>query len=341
MDTLSTGTISILIGLLTGGIFGVFAQQSRFCLRAATVEFWRGEIGSKFAIWLLAFSAALIATQVLISLGWLESDSIRQLTTTGSLSGAIIGGSLFGWGMVMARGCASRLLVLSGTGNQRALVAGLVVTLVSQASLRGGLSPAREEAASWWLINANQRDISQWMPEGTALVAGAVLLAVGSWLAWRHNTRLYFAAGALIVGLSVALGWGLTAWHAGWSFDIVAVKSVSFTGPSADTLMGFINMSSIEPSFDIGIVLGVFAGSFVASVLTRQFQWQSFTEQTGLTRYLAGACLMGFGGMLAGGCAVGAGVTGGAVMALTAWIALLFMWLNAGLADWVFDRRTG
>lgn len=47
---------------------------------------------------------------------------------------------------------------------------------------------------------------------------------------------------------------------------------------------------------------------------------------------------MGFGGMLAGGCAVGAGVTGGAVMALTAWVALLFMWLAAGLADWVLDR---
>ncbi|MEZ5799744.1 MAG: YeeE/YedE thiosulfate transporter family protein [Nitratireductor sp.] len=30
-----------------------------------------------------------------------------------------------------------------------------------------------------------------------------------------------------------------------------------------------------------------------------------------MLRYLVGASLMGFGGMLAGGCAVGAGVTGG------------------------------
>ena len=102
--------------------------------------------------------------------------------------------------------------------------------------------------------------------------------------------------------------------------------------------MGFINMPTVPPSFDIGIVLGVFACSFLASVLTGQFQLQAFTDQTGLTRYLIGACLMGFGGMLAGGCAVGAGVTGGAVMALTAWVALLFMWLAAGLADWVLDR---
>jgi uncharacterized membrane protein YedE/YeeE len=48
---------------------------------------------------------------------------------------------------------------------------------------------------------------------------------------------------------------------------------------------------------------------------------------------------MGFGGMLAGGCAVGAGVTGGAVMALTAWVALFFMWLSAGITDRVLDYR--
>jgi uncharacterized membrane protein YedE/YeeE len=42
---------------------------------------------------------------------------------------------------------------------------------------------------------------------------------------------------------------------------------------------------------------------------------------------------MGFGSMLAGGCAIGAGVTGGAIFALTAWITLLGMWVGAGLTD--------
>ena len=43
-----------------------------------------------------------------------------------------------------------------------------------------------------------------------------------------------------------------------------------------------------------------------------------------------------FGSMLAGGCAVGAGVTGGSIFALTAWITLLGMWVGAGLTDrWI------
>jgi uncharacterized protein len=46
--------------------------------------------------------------------------------------------------------------------------------------------------------------------------------------------------------------------------------------------------------------------------------------------------LMGFGAMLAGGCAVGAGITGGSIFALTAWLALAGMWVGAGLADrWI------
>ena len=57
-----------------------------------------------------------------------------------------------------------------------------------------------------------------------------------------------------------------------------------------------------------------------------------------MRRYLFGAVLMGFGAMLAGGCAVGAGVTGSSVFALTAWLVLAGMWLGAGLTDRLVDR---
>jgi hypothetical protein len=50
---------------------------------------------------------------------------------------------------------------------------------------------------------------------------------------------------------------------------------------------------------------------------------------------------MGFGAMLAGGCAVGAGITGASVFALTAWIVLAGMWLGAGITDYFVDRRSG
>jgi len=38
---------------------------------------------------------------------------------------------------------------------------------------------------------------------------------------------------------------------------------------------------------------------------------------------------MGIGAMLAGGCAVGAGVSGGAILSVTAWTAVFSMWVGA------------
>ncbi len=107
-DWLGDGEVILLIGLLVGLAFGVFGQQSEFCLRAASVEFWHGKSGPRLAVWLLAFSAALLGTQYQLLSGSLLASDIRQLTGTGSMSGAIIGGALFGLGMVLARGCASR-----------------------------------------------------------------------------------------------------------------------------------------------------------------------------------------------------------------------------------------
>jgi uncharacterized membrane protein YedE/YeeE len=49
--------------------------------------------------------------------------------------------------------------------------------------------------------------------------------------------------------------------------------------------------------------------------------------------------MMGFGAMLAGGCAVGAGVTGGMVFSLTAWISLAAIWISAMFTDRVMDGR--
>jgi uncharacterized membrane protein YedE/YeeE len=91
--------------------------------------------------------------------------------------------------------------------------------------------------------------------------------------------------------------------------------------------------------FDIGLVPGVFIGSFVAAALAGELKLEGFQGGQAMRRYIAGAVLMGFGGMLAGGCAVGAGVSGAAVFTLTAWVTLFAMWGAAMFTDWWMDRR--
>jgi uncharacterized membrane protein YedE/YeeE len=328
-------------GLLVGFAFGACAQRSKFCLRAAVIEFSQGQFGPKLAIWLLTFSAALAATQMAIAVGLLDVSEARQLAARGSLSGSILGGLMFGAGMIMARGCASRLLVLSATGNLRALVTGLILTIVAQASLRGVLSPARESLSEIWTVQGGpSRNLLSLVNADAVL--GAVLgvsgLAFAGWLARRARVGAVTALSAIGVGLAVFAGWLITYTLSQHSFSPITIKSVSFTGPSADTLMGLINSPSVPLGFDIGLVPGVFAGALIASLLGRDWQLQGFHDGLSMRRYAAGAFLMGFGGMLAGGCAVGAGVTGGAIFAVTAWLALAAMWLGALVTHVMMDK---
>jgi len=331
-DVISDPAKACLGGLAIGLAFGVFAQSSRFCLRSACLEFWKMNLGRSVVVWLMVFGAALTGAQLLFLGGLIDASEIRQLSTTGTLSGAIIGGLMFGIGMIMARGCASRLLVLSGTGNMRALVTGLIVTVIAQAALSGVLSPMRTALSGLWSVGPDARNLMLHMPEQSGLILGVATLALAGWLAIREKLNPGSALLAMALGATVALGWGFTAGLSRISFSPVPVNSVSFTGPSADTLMALITSPAMTLEFSLGLVPGVFAGSLISALVRREFALQVFDAQTGMLRYLAGAVLMGFGGMLAGGCAVGAGVTGGSVMSLTAWVALFCMWIGAGLA---------
>ena len=319
-------------GIVTGLLFGAAAQHSRFCLRAATVELASGRFSDRMGIWLLTFGAALVATQGAILAGLLDISSARQIAATGSMSGAILGGAMFGVGMILSRGCASRLLVLSGTGNLRALITGLVLTLVAQASYTGVLAPAREVLSGLWTVpggEARSLLTLYGIGHGQAVLMGAGVLALGFGLTWRAGVPRTEALAAAAVGLAVALGWVLTGLVVQASFEPLSPSSVTFTGPATDTLMALVNERSLSASFGLGLVPAVFVGSLVTALATGQFRIQRFSAETGMERYFIGAALMGFGAMLAGGCAVGAGVSGGAIFAITAWVALFSMWVGA------------
>lgn len=341
IDRFGDGAVLMMAGALVGVIFGATAQHSRFCLRAASIEVASGSFGPRLSIWVIAFSAGVMAVQGAIALGILDVTEARPLAATGSLSGAIIGGLMFGVGMILARGCASRLLILSATGNLRALVTGLVLTLVAQSALRGVLAPAREAFGALWLVpGGDARNILLYLGIGPGVAAGiaALVLLAGLWLAYLRAVRPSHAIAGVFVGLAVALGWLATYMIAQTSFEVVPISSVTFTGPSADTLMGLVNSTTLPLGFGVGLVPGVFVGAAAMAIATREWKIERFGPDTPMERYLVGAALMGFGSMLAGGCAVGAGMSGGAIFALTAWVAVFCMWIGAMATHLVMGR---
>ena len=75
----------------------------------------------------------------------------------------------------------------------------------------------------------------------------------------------------------------------------------------------------------VGVVLGALASALAA----REFRWEAFDDHHEMKRHISGAVLMGVGGVLAGGCTIGQGLTAGSLLAVSFPIALLGILIGA------------
>ncbi|WP_424941810.1 YeeE/YedE family protein [Aliiroseovarius crassostreae] len=327
VEDLSPRAASVWFGLALGLGFGVLAFLTRFCLRRGLVG-PAAERRSALATWLLALSVALLGTQALAWTGWLEITDHRLLAANLPLVQVVLGGLLFGAGMVLTRGCLSRLTVLAGGGNLRALVVLGVAALVALSTQKGALAPLRTAVAGFEI------EVGR-LPQ--LLILLPALLTLGLLVKTRLSVTQTILA--ILLGALIPLGWFGTGLALQDEFDPIAVDSIAFTGPWADSLFWSVASSSIEASFGTGLIAGVLIGAFAIALITRQFQWQGFDSPVQMGRYLTGGALMGYGGVLAGGCTVGAGLSGLAILSVTALVALLSIISGALITDRVILRR--
>ena len=143
----------IWAGFLLGCAFGVAARLSRFCLlRGLRQQLQRASPDNDGApalqAFALALAVALIASQALAFGGQIDLNTAQVVRANFSVTGTLLGGLLFGAGMVLARSCGARALVLLAGGNLRALVTLLCLGLAAQATLTGVLVPVLEQFAA-------------------------------------------------------------------------------------------------------------------------------------------------------------------------------------------------
>ena len=316
-ESIGVQTTSVLLGLLMGAAFGVLAERSAFCFRRSLV----GEDRTQAAgVWLAALATAILLTQAAMSFGLVDVAGNRLLAPDMPVAAVAIGGLLFGVGMVLARGCISRLTVLSATGNLRAAVGVLLVALVAHATMKGVLSPLREAAGSVTLPLGRHVSFAA-LPGGAALWTLLLCGGLGLFVLRSGARPSRIVMGALI-GALVPLAMIGTGYLAADPFEPIPAQTLSFTGPFADTLFWLVASSAIPAGFGVGLVGGTLAGSFLSAAMARRLLLQGFSSASETGRFLAGGSLMGFGGVLAGGCTIGAGLSGIAVLSITGALAL-------------------
>ena len=330
---------SVVLGLVLGAVYGALAQRSGFCLRRSLVG-ERNECLPALGVWAMALAVAIAGTQGAVAAGVVSFDVHRFLAPDLPVVAVLVGGALFGAGMVLSGGCVSRLAVLSGAGNLRAVLVLVVFAIVAHAAMKGVLAPLRSALAG---ITVDPGGVALTALPGGAVWAWSLALAAAV-LALRSGASRRHLVMAALIGLLVPLGWVGTGFVLQDDFDPLPLQSLGFTGPTANTLFWTMAATAIPAGFGTGLLAGVVAGSVAAAVSAGEFRWVSLEGPRQTGRYLAGAALMGTGGVLAGGCTVGAGLSGVSTMSIAAILALTAMVVSARIVGKLLAQepaRTG
>lgn len=360
METVNPAAIArtvVLGGLVLGLLLGVIGQATRFCVRGAIADWVDLGKRERFAGWMLAVGVGAIGLQALAATGLV--DATRTLAWSPRLAwmSCIVGGLIFGYGMILADGCPQRSLVKAGSGSLRSALVAVVAALAAVMTLRGVLAPVRANLLDTWSVQLKgPQDLGHVLATATSIpavtlgwVLAALVFAVTVGYAWRkHRSALRETwVGGVGVGLILmAAGYvtgrfGFVAEHpetleAAWlGTQSNRPEGLNFTAPLANALdlLTLWTDKATVPTFGVTLVLGVLIGSYISAKLRREFKLEGFDTPREFGEHVVGAVMMGFGGVTALGCSIGNGVTGlawlssGSILAVAgisggAWLAL-------------------
>lgn len=326
--------------------FGAIAQRTHFCTMGAVADIVNIGDWTRMRMWVMAMGVAMIGFNLMVALGWLDAGKSIYAGPRFLWLSALVGGVLFGFGMVLASGCGSKTLVRIGGGNLKSLVVFVVLGVAAFATLKGITAVARVATVdAVGPTFASGQDLPSLLAAASGIAKGtlaAVLgLAIGGaligWsLARAEGRSRESLLGGLGVGAIVAGVWWVTGRLGHVAEDpntlqeaFVAtnsgrMESLSFVAPVAYTLDWLMFFSDKSKLLTVGIVsvVGVVVGSAAQALAMKSFRWEGFRDAGDTANHLVGALLMGIGGVTALGCTIGEGLSGLSTLSLASFVAL-------------------
>ena len=333
-------------GLAIGCALGALAQATRFCTMGALADWFAYGGTARLMMWMLAVAVAATGSMGLIGAGWLDATRAVPWSDRFLWLSYLVGGAIFGFGMVLASGCPQRNLVKAASGSMKAWVTLIVTAVSAQMTLRGILATPRVgwlDAAGVQL--AHPQDAGSMLASVTGMAAPGlrwmvlvVLLVVVGTLLWRTRPAMERShwVGGIGVGLLVVAAWALTG-HLGFlpehpdTLEAAWMgtashrpEALTFTAPVAHSLdlLTLWSDSNTGATFGVTVTLGVLLGSAASAVWRRDFHVESFRSADDLGNHLLGAVLMGFGGVTAMGCSIGQGISGMSLLSTGSFLAV-------------------
>ena len=346
VDIASLSTQVVVAAFVLGLLFGAIVQRTNFCTMGSIADIVGFGDWTRMRMWALAIAVAVAGTTLLAAFGLIDPADSFYATRRFTPLAYVLGGWLFGFGMVLAGGCGSKALVRAGAGSLKALVVVFVLGLVAYISLRGVLAVVRVNAhrvgrvrpgddqdlpaaAGGWRRFGRSRSASS----VAGLVASALLVFV---LRDRAALTTDVVLGGVGVGAVIVAVWyvsghlghlaehprnarrGLPPNELGPHGSAVVRRSGGLDARLPDVLQ------RQEQGDHDGRCIGMrrAAGAAASSLLSGRFRWEGFRDTEDTANHLAGAALMGFGGVTAMGCTIGQGLSGVSMLAVGSVITL-------------------
>ena len=358
----------IVSSLLLGLVAGFVMHRSDFCVAGMFRDLFMFRDGYLLRVLLLLVAASMALFELFRLLGLLAPYPFPLLGPASLTS--LMGGVVFGLGMVLAGGCVVGTLYKLGAG---AVVSGAaLVGLLAGSALYAEFHPWWKGLAAATRISGEVVTLPQWLgvsPSGLMLPALAVMGALlYRW--WRRGllARPGFAEGWLqpwkaalilaLIGLAsyffVGMPLGITTSYAklgatveSWfapahvaSVGYFTAVPMNYTPPFADTPIS----GGAGPALDgvaaiqYPLIVGILLGAFFSARRLGEFRlyWRVPARQYAAA--LIGGAIVGLGARMTPGCNVWHLWGGVPILALQSLLFLAGLFPGAWLGTWLFRR---
>jgi uncharacterized membrane protein YedE/YeeE len=319
--------------LATGLVFGYVIQRGGFCLTRAISNVALTRDSTILRAWVLALLVAMIGVQLLDVTGTVDIP-IRPLHWLAN----IVGGLLFGVGMILSGGCSGSTWYRVGEGAVGAWVVLLGFAMGATVAAVGALDPLRrllQQPVLRWHGTAptlyNLTGLSPWIVIVILAATGGLWLSQGR--AEPAHGKWHWALTGVAVGVMITVGW----WTSTFGDRPVGITFAANTGHLLTyPLVGF----PTRVTWSMVMALGVPVGAFVGARTHGEFRWK-LPPGWSLVKIFAGGLLMGGAALIGEGCNINQGLTNSATLAIGSLLTFAAMAAGAwGTLWWLYLRKT-
>ena len=301
--------MTILLAIITGGILGYLIERGDLCFHSTLRGPFRRP--PQWALLRAYLLILLIATPLIWLMRWF--GWINPWVPPFVWQANLIGGFIFGIGMVVAATCITGLFYKLGHGMLGTLIGLATWALGDIIAYRGVLSSFREQLnATQFSIDGQSATLFNIAGYSGVIVTGLIAVLIVIWLVRspiKSRTPYWsWPRLGLAVGAFTAIAWLLARLGgANYTFGTSGVPTTVYTA-----LLGQDGFGNLWIPVTL---ISILPGAFLAA----RFSGTLWIRGETLKRYIqlaAGGLLMGVGAGIAGGCNLGHGLVGVPLLSL-------------------------